>query len=405
MRRKLNDLLDQRTKALEKAEGLLREGKQAEYETEMTAIKGLNTQIKSIQDLVAEQDRQFLKKAPDPREEKDKAAERGNALLKGQAIQFTAKELYRDLRQKSVTMASDTLALPTGSSPTIRDNMTGVSSIVDQVYVENLEGMGSYMVPYVVSELGARGGKVSTNAGQSRTPSTSPVFAYARISPYEVNVTETVDRNIARFSPADYYAKIYSMAMKAMRRKLAELIVNGDGQSSPDMYGIKNAKNAQGNPIYSTVSISAIDETLLDELYFGFGGDEELGGARLFAHKLDMKAIGKLRNSDKQRVFRINGSGSGNTGTIEDGGAITPYTIVSALTPLSTATKGASPVQTMLYGDPMSYMLGLFGPMTVRVDESCNAEARLLTILGDAMVGGNLTVDKGFSVATLPANG
>lgn len=56
----------------------------------------------------------------------------------------------------------------------------------------------------------------------------------------------------------------------------------------------------------------------------------------------------------------------------------------------------------MLYGDPSNYELGLFGDFTVRVDESIKGEERMLTILGDAMVGGNLIVDKGFVVATLP---
>ena len=59
----------------------------------------------------------------------------------------------------------------------------------------------------------------------------------------------------------------------------------------------------------------------------------------------------------------------------------------------------------MVYGDPQNYELGLFGYYTVRVDKSVKAVERMLTILGDAMVGGNLIVDKGFVVATLPATG
>ena len=59
----------------------------------------------------------------------------------------------------------------------------------------------------------------------------------------------------------------------------------------------------------------------------------------------------------------------------------------------------------MVYGDPMNYELGLFGDYTVRVDESVKAVERMLTILGDAMVGGNLIVDKGFVVATVAATG
>ena len=42
---------------------------------------------------------------------------------------------------------------------------------------------------------------------------------------------------------------------------------------------------------------------------------------------------------------------------------------------------------------------------TVRVDESYKAQERLLTILGDVMVGGNLVVDKGVVVATVPKAG
>ena len=47
--------------------------------------------------------------------------------------------------------------------------------------------------------------------------------------------------------------------------------------------------------------------------------------------------------------------------------------------------------------------VGLFGDYTVRVDESVKAVERMNTILGDAMVGGNLIVDKGFVVGKVGA--
>lgn len=50
----------------------------------------------------------------------------------------------------------------------------------------------------------------------------------------------------------------------------------------------------------------------------------------------------------------------------------------------------------------MNYLLGLFGDYTIRVDESYKAQQRLLTILGDAMVGGNVVANKGFVVAKIP---
>jgi hypothetical protein len=57
----------------------------------------------------------------------------------------------------------------------------------------------------------------------------------------------------------------------------------------------------------------------------------------------------------------------------------------------------------LAYGDPLNYMLALFGEYVIRVDESVKAVERMHTILGDIAVGGNLTVDKGMSVATLGA--
>ena len=323
------------------------------------------------------------------------------------AVTFTADETRRAV-MNSITLATGTVVEPTGAGSNIRDPLGNVvSSIVDQVYVQNLTGMGSFLEPYVISEIDAKGGKVTTNAGKARTTSTDPNFGVAKISPYELNVTQFVDRNISRLSPADYYDKIYNMAMRAMRRKLAGLIVNGDGQASPDMFGIKNAKNVAGAAIAANVDISAIDENLLDTLFFKYGSDEAIGqNARLLLNKSDLAAIGKLRNSDKQRVFKINpATGNPNVGTIEDGGNIVPYTIVSDLTALSASTAGSAAIQTMLYGDPANYELGLFGDYTVRVDDSVKAVERMVTILGDAMVGGNLIVDKGFVIANLPKSG
>ena len=331
--------------------------------------------------------------------------------MKGGSIALSAQEVRKGLylASKSVTLATTTLVEPTGAGRNIRDGIGNmVSSIIDQVYVQDLTGMGSFLEPYVISELDAKGGKVSTNAGKARTASSDPTFGVAKISPYELNTTSYVDRNISRLSPAGYYDKIYGMALRAMRRKACGLIANGDGQASPDMYGVKNAKNTAGNAIFASVDVTAINENILDELFFAYGSDDAIGqNARLYLTKADLKAIGKLRNSDTERVFKIRyDAGNPNIGTIEDGGTIIPYTILPDLTSLSGATQSASAaIQTMLYGDPSNYELGLFGDFTVRVDESIKGEERMLTILGDTMIGGNLIVDKGFVVATLPKSG
>lgn len=43
--------------------------------------------------------------------------------------------------------------------------------------------------------------------------------------------------------------------------------------------------------------------------------------------------------------------------------------------------------------------------MTVRIDESAKAVERMLTILGDAMVGGNLIRHNGFTILKKKAAG
>lgn len=415
MRRKMIDLMQQRAQLVEKAEALLKDGRREEYRAEMDKVAAINTEIQDLQKLLEEQDRKFMEKPADPAEEKDKAAERGSALMKGQEVKFSVQEVRKALFvpgavEKSVTLATGTLAQPTGAGTNIRDPLgNGVGAIIDQVYAQDLTGMASYLEPYVISEFDASGADVATAAGTARTASSDPTYGVAKISPYELTTTSYVDRNISRLTPANYYAKTFAMAMRALRRDTVKMIFNGDGQSTNnDMFGIKTAKNVAGSTIFSTLNVTAVDADLLTNLMFAYGGDEELGGnCRLYLNKADLLALGKLRGTnEKRRLFDIvPDAGNPNTGTIREGGTIVPYSIASNLTALSSSSAGSSAIQTMVYGDPMNYELGLFGDYTVRVDESVKAVERMLTILGDAMVGGNLIVDKGFVVATVAATG
>lgn len=410
MKNKLIDLAAKRQNALDRAEKALQDGKNEDYTAAMAEVSNLNTDIKQVQDLLNEQQKKVLEKEPTGAEARDMAEDRAQKLLRGDEVKFSAAEVIRAVRNETVatpagtTLATGTLVKPAGAGSIIRDPLGSVpSSIVDQVYVQDLTGMGSFSEPYVISELDAKGAAVSTAAGTARTTSADPTFGVAEIKPYELSVTTFVDRNLSRLSPANYFEKIHSMAMKAMRRKLAGLIVNGDGQTTPSMYGIKNAKNKAGASIFASLEVSAVNSSLLDSFFFAYGSDDAIGSnARLYLTKADLKAIGLVRNTNQERVFKIRPDGGNpNTGVIEDGGVIVPYTIVSALTTLNGNT--AKSAQTMVYGDPLNYELGLFGDYTIRVDESVKAVERMVAILGDAMVGGNLIVDKGFVVGTTPA--
>lgn len=408
LRQKLADMANDRAKLLDQAEKALDAGNQTDYDAAMGKVYNYNKQMEDLNNLIHEQTRKAVE-APGPQggEARDMAEDRAQALLRGDRVDFSAVEVLREVKN-SVTLATGTLVEPAGAGSSIRDSVAfgAVSSIIDQVRAVDLTGMGNFLEPYVITEYEASAGKVETLAGTARTTADDPTFGIAEIRPYEVNVTTFVDRNISKLTPANYYEKIYGMAMRALRRKVAGFIINGDGESNTVMYGIKNAKNKAGADIYASVNVEGIDVNILDTLYFAYGSSTELGPtARLLLAKADLKALGALRGTnEKRRLFEIVPDVSNpNTGIVRDGGVSLPYTISADLTSLARSAKGSAAVQTMLYGDPMNYELGLFGSYSIRVDESVKAVERMVAILGDVFVGGNLVVDKGFVVATLPA--
>ena len=391
MRRKLIDLCATRSKEIEKAEAALNANDQEAYAACMVKIGNMNTEVENIQALIREQDRKVVEAPANPAEQRDMAEDRGATLMRGDDVQISAVELRRMFN--STTVATGTIVQPTGAGANIHDPVGNqVSSIIDQVTVQDLTGMGAYQEPYVKAEMEAQSQKVDTAAGTART-ATDPTFGIAELRPREVNVTSFVDRNIARLSPADYYAKVMAMAMRAMRRAIAKMIITGDGEGSPAMFGITNAKNKASENIFAEETITAIDATTLDQLYFAYGSDVAIGAnARLLLTKQNLKAFGALRGTNEKRRLLdiVPDMANPNTGIIRDGGVVIPYTISADV------TDGK-----LLYGDPANYLLGLFGPYSIRVDESVKAVERMYAILGDVMVGGNLVVDKGFVVGTV----
>lgn len=397
IRREYNDLLGLRAQHLAAAEAALNSGSRTEYDSAMGKARELDPKLEDMKALMEEQDRYAVANAHrftgDPRD----LAEMGKELAAKRPVRFDVGEVMRGIgapQRDATTVATGSIVTPTGAGSDIRDGFAGqVSSLVSQVYTVNLKGLTGYEEPYVVEDMEAQGGVLATVSGTARTDS-DPTFAKAAIKPYEVSVTSYVDRNLANINPADYASKIQTMAMRALRRKINALIVSGDGQGSPSMYGITTAKNTEGSPIFGSVSLgSAIGVDSLEKLVYAYGGDEEVGGnARLLLTKANLQALGAIRGTnEKRRLYRITPDvGNPNTGVIEDGGLIVPYTIVSAL--------GDT---TMSYGDPINYAMGLFGDYVIRVDESVKAVERLNAILGDVMVGGNLVVDKGFVNGTI----
>ncbi len=316
-------------------------------------------------------------------------------------VKATGRAVMDAAEVRSTLIATDSLAKPTLVGTEIRDNLEGMSSLIDMVRVEDLTGCQAYEEPYVKTESAAG---TRTDGSANASPS-DPVFRVAKLNPYLVNVTSYVSKNINRLTPVRYEEKIKAMAIKALRAKVIDLIVNG---VSGSFDGIKIATNTKNEAIYDTLTVSSatIGVDTLKNIVFAYGGSDELGAnARLFLTKEDLAAFGKVRGTnEKKALYEITpDAGNPNTGIIKEGGLIVPYSICSKLTSLSTATQGASAIQTMVYGDPKNFELGLFGPYTIEVSKDYKFAEGLLTIMGECMVGGNIVVHKGFVVVTLAA--
>lgn len=393
-RKERDNLLQRRAGFLQAAETARNNGDTAGYKSEMEKAKALNTQIDELDEQITESNRYAQQHAPKFGSDRKDLEEMGKAMIAGERVKIDVVDVLAGLRRNE-GISLGTVATPGGAGSEIRDGFAGqVSGLINQVNTVDLTGLNGWEEPYVVSDPEATAGDPFELAGTQRE-TTDPVFALAGMTAYEANTTSFVPKAAANLSPARYAAKIQEMALRSLQRKAVALMINGDGAASPKMHGILNAKNTAGANIFAEIAdVTAINEDTLAQMVFGYGGDEMTGGvARLLLTKPNLEAFGKLKGAnEKTPLYEISfdpGSG-GNTGTIKRGGLIVPYTICAAM--------GA---KKLAYGDPFNYMLALFGEYVVGTDASYMAGKRLITVLGDVNLSGNLTVDKGMSVATL----
>lgn len=368
-------------------------------------VDGLNQELTMLRSKLAVANK--VQPLPDGGKPVDEAMEARAAEMKSCGkITLTAQEVRRGLVapiQRATTIATDSLAKPTGVGQNVEGTFNVVSSIVDEVRVMDCEGCGEWSEPYVSANAAAGARTDGTAATGS-----DPTFRVAAIKPNLVNVTSYVSKNIEKLTPVNYVAKVQEIALVALRAKVGALIVNGDGSN---FYGIKTATNTKSEAIYDTLTMSldsskkgVIDEKTLRKIVLSYGGDENVGAsARLYLNKSDLIAFGDVRGSDKKPVYEITpDAGNPNTGIIKDGGLAVPYTINSNLTALAgTAQSSAAVTNTMVYGDPMNYELGLFGDYVIEVSKDYKFAEGLLTVMGEVLAGGNLIKHNGFLVCQI----
>lgn len=296
---------------------------------------------------------------------------------------------------RSVLLASGNIVKPTGVDG-ITDPFNVVSSIVDQITVEDMTGMGSYKEAYVKAWQTA-----DKKTDGTKQAGSDPTFRTVAINPFLLATTSYVSRELEKQTPLQYEAKVRQGALIALKKKLTEWIVIGGGTN--EIHGVYNAVNTEQTPenMYTTIGATAIDEKTLRNLVFAYGGAENVGaGARLYLNKNDLIAFGDVRGANEKKAVYdiIPDGGNPNTGIIKDGGLSVPYTICSDVAAFANTTATSAGVKTMFYGDPRNYKLGLFGNYEISVSRDYMFAEGMNTVVGEVMVGGNIVVEKGFVI-------
>ena len=383
-------------------------------ESEVAEIEEANKLLAEENDLLQEEKSALLRKIEELEADLKAEEERGVKVrekeksmkvapdIEERAIKFAAENRMAIPAEetRSVLLSTGSLAKPT-SVDGIADPFNVVPSIVDLVQIDDLTGVGTHKEAYIKSWQSAG----AATEGTASDPS-DPTFRVAQINPFAIDTLTYVSKNLAKQTPLQYEQKVRQGALIALRKKVAAYIIGGNGSTQP--HGIYNAKNTETVPEsiveFMKVKAATIDDKTLRNIVFNYGGDENIGvGARLFLNKKDLIKFGDVRGTnEKKPVYEIIPDGANpNTGIIKDGGLSVPYSICSDVTALTESTYVDTDIPTMIYGAPMHYKLGLFGNYEVNVSSDYKFAEGLLAIRGEAMIGGNVVVDKGFLVVAL----
>lgn len=397
MKEKLNKLLTSKKEQRDTLNAALIESDSKEERAAMgETLTKLADEIRDIEEMLKDVDKPAEDDQPAEGEPAAASADTNNTNERGINVMATmdmnekntneqtearAKQLHEggkmtigNAEARAVLVSSGKLATPTEVAG-INDILGArVSSIVDMVKVVNAEGMGAYKVAYQKTDATA----ATTEEGAAYHAS-EPTFDFVEIKPQTETVLSYISKQARKQTPLAYAEKVNASALIALRRRAAAIIT----------------EKLLASTLNTKLDNIELDETALRKIAFNYGGDESIvGAAVLQLNKADLVALGDIRGSaDLKPVYEITPDSSNpNTGIIKDGGLSVHYVINSNLT----AGK-------LVYGQMQNFELALFSDYEINVSSDFAFDKGLLTISGDVELGGDVTVQGGFVVATVGA--
>lgn len=293
--------------------------------------------------------------------------------------QDDTEERARVLKQgRSLTIGSLDILHTEHKSETLNQTFNEVSHLVDLIPVTSLPGGETYSKAYVKSHGIAGYTDEGADAVESET-----VFGYADIKKTKLTAYTEISEEYEKLAPKMYLAEVTKNLSISLKKKLAIEFLKGAGTTN-SLVGIFSP-NASAIQAAKDIEISAIDEKTLDEIIFGYGGDEELSAGILILSKADLKAFATVRGADKKKVYTIDYKNKTIDGI--------PYVINSAITPLATAAAGD---YVMAFGSLANYQLTSFSPVEISKSTDYKFRQGQIAFKAVGFFGGNVVSYNGF---------
>ena len=319
------------------------------------------------------------------KEMRQRFEQRGADLKSKKPVTFEMEEMP-ELRATNI--GGGKLVVQKKYSDTLNETFNDVSGVIDTVNSVPLNGGESYEKGFVVSY--GEGDYTSETGDYTET---DPVFDYVNIVKAKITAYCEMTDESQKLPNVDYQSYVRKNIVTALRKKISKQIIAGAGTANTITGIFKAPENVI--PASSDLTITEINETTLDEIVFGYGGEEEVeGGAYLFLNKKDLAAFAALRNADGKKVYKI--TLDGNTGTISSDESYQVKFIINSACPALSDKATAAEKYCMAYGMPAVYEMPIFSAVEVQESRDFKFKSGQIAYRGSVWVGGNVAGYKGF---------
>lgn len=283
---------------------------------------------------------------------------------------------------RTIKVSSNDVLVPTYQDPTLAPYpFLEASEVLDKVRVINLNGGETYTKSFVKSH-----GEAGLTEEGKPAAETEPGFGYATISKVKVTAYTEVTEELEKLPLINYQAEILRNINISLKKKMSQQILKGSGESNTFTGIFSDSAVALADQ--APLEITEITDTTLDDIVFGFGGDEAVeGGAVLILSKPDLAKFAKLRAKDGRKVHIIDYK----LKTIDG----IPYIINSNCASISNPST-AEGAYCMAYGYLQNYEVPVFSPVEIGKSTDYKFKDGIICYKASVFTGGNVVGYNGF---------